>query len=59
MIGTAKHNQQTTARTNKMKALSTKRIFSQQEFSNGDLQSNSLNESSLLAEKFRRSDADF
>jgi hypothetical protein len=42
-----------------MKALNTKRAFSQQEFSNGDLHSNSLNESSLVAEKFRRSDADF
>jgi len=42
-----------------MKAPSTKRIFSQQELSNADLISNSLNESSLVAEKFRRSDADF
>ncbi len=55
----AKCSEEATAKTNKVKAQTVRRFLSHPELSLADAHSNSFNESSLLAEKFRRSDVDF
>lgn len=58
-MGGSKKKQEATARTNKTKAPAVVKISSLPEFSNGDVHSNSMHESSGVVEKFRRSDGDF
>ena len=58
-IATAKTGEHTTPRNNKLKTQLPRSNISNPELNNGEPHSNSLNESSVLQGKFRRTDLDF